>query len=561
MASLKFVNPVAETQSRRVSAALRPDTLDGKTVGLFWNGKPGGDDALRSVADVLARHYPSATFRNYTGSVGSSVRLATLDDRTKIAKECDLVVGTTGDCGGCTSWLVTDMISLEDLGCPTIAIVADHFVDDALRTAEALGLSTLPLLVVGSTITNRSPEAIQSLITGVADDLVRHVQQQPPPPAPRPAALADAESVVGEDLLECSERFNDLLVERGWSDGLPLVPPTPARVERMLSTMDLSPNTVIVDGLYPGLGVATLEKIAVNGVMAGCRPQHLPVLVATVRAYEALGFLGKTQAVSTGPNAPMVLVSGPIVDELGFNSGTCVAGPGSPSHVNSVIGRALRLILMNIGHAYPGVLDMDTIGTSNKYSLCLAEHAAASPWVGWRAEHGYGDTTSTVSIALVYPGADLYNITATSPEEMLDTVVSLTSSYTGTASSGRWLFGGRRDPMTKERFREQHVLLLAPDHAVLFAEHGWSKQDLQNYLHAHSRMPVGQMYTNIVRPQGAALRLAHPELDSLLDQPDTLVNIAEEPGCFEVFVTGGQTGRSQFYFGGGEIATVAVTDR
>jgi hypothetical protein len=292
--------------------------------------------------------------------------------------------------------------------------------------------------------------------------------------------------------------------------------------------------------------------------MAGCRPEHMRILLAMVRAYEALGFLGKTQAVSTGPNAPMVLVSGPVTEELGFNSGTCVAGPGSGSRVNTVIGRALRLILMNIGHCYPGVLDMDTIGSANKFSLCLAENATATPWEGWNVQHGYEAQASTVSIALVYPGADLYNITATTPAEMLDTVVSLTSSYTGTASSGRWIFGGRSDPETKVRFREQHVLLLAPDHASLLADHSWTKRDLQNYVHARSRMPFKKMYTNIVRPQADALRAAHPELDWLLDQPDTEVAIAEDPSCFEVFVTGGQAGRSQFFFGGGEIATVKI---
>jgi hypothetical protein len=201
---------------------------------------------------------------------------------------------------------------------------------------------------------------------------------------------------------------------------------------------------------------------------------------------------------------------------------------------------------------------MDTIGTSNKYSLCLAENEPAVPWAPWRVGQGYGADVSTVSIALVYPGCDLYNITATTPEEVLDTVTSLTSSYVGTASSGRWVFGGRKDPITERVFLEQHVLLLAPDHASIIKDHGWSKADVQNYLHTHSTMPFNQMYTNVVRPQRGALERARPDLMWLLDQPDTRVGITEDPRCFEVFVTGGGAGRSQFFYGGGQIATAQI---
>src|SRR5690606_32726792 len=138
---------------------------------------------------------------------------------------------------------------------------------------------------------------------------------------------------------------NRAAIERGWSDGFPLVPPTPEAVERMLTGAPMDRDAVIAEALYPGLGIATLEKIAINGVMAGCRPEHMPVLVALVQAYVGTGAMGKTQAMSTGPNAPLVLISGPIVERLRFNNSTCTLGPGSASYANTVIGRALRLIL------------------------------------------------------------------------------------------------------------------------------------------------------------------------------------------------------------------------
>ncbi len=452
------------------------------------------------------------------------------------------------------------MIGVEKQGCPTVTLVAEHFVKDARKSADIFGLHELPLGIVDGTFTNRTPEAIQEMISLVMPQIEAALTTALDVRVEADTAPARREVVDGEDLLDCLERFNRLLIERGWSDGLPLVPPTPRAVDRMLAACPLSRQTAVVSALYPGLGIATVEKIAVNGVMAGCHPEHMPVLLALVRAYEGLGILGRTQAISTGPNAPMVLLSGPIVKQLGFNFGTCVVGPGSPSYANTVVGRAMRLILMNIGQAYPGTMDMDTIGTPNKYSFCLAENEDACPWPTWNAQHGFDSDTSTLSIALVYPGPDIYDITATRPEEMLDTLATLTGSYIGTASTGRWLFGGRQDPVTKRVLRERHVLLLAPAHAALMARQGWSLADVQGYLYQRSRIPFGRLCSNLIRPQSEALKAARPELMWLLDQPETKVGIAESPECFDVFVTGGEGGRSQFYYGGSEISTVAIDE-
>lgn len=427
-------------------------------------------------------------------------------------------------------------------------------------TGELLGLVKVPLAIVPETITNQSPERIRAMVAAAVSQVEEGFTRQPEASESQAVRPTEIETIKSDDEMECFERFNELFVERGWSDGLPLVPPTPRLVERMLANSRLSSDTILVNELYPGLGIATVEKIAINGVMAGCRPEHMPVLLALIRAYEKLGFLGKTQAMSTGPNAPLVLISGPIIQRLGFNNSTCVAGPGSPSHVNTVVGRALRLMLMNIGQAYPGVMDMDTIGTPNKYSFCLAENAERSPWDPWGVEKGFGRDTSTLSISLVYPGPDVCDFTATTPEELLGTLATLTGNYIGVASIGRWLYGGWQDPETKKLHRERNVLLLAPAHAALMERRGWSKADVQNYLYDKSRIPFGTLYTNGIRPLSSGLKAAHPELSWLLDQPETRVAITDGPDCFEVFVTGGDAGRSQFYYGGSEMSTVAIEE-
>ena len=326
----------------------------------------------------------------------------------------------------------------------------------------------------------------------------------------------------------------------------------------MIAGYKLPPEHVVVDGLYPGLGIATVEKIAINGVMAGCKPEHMPVLVALAKAYEGLGVIGKMQAMSTGPNAPLVLVSGPVVEKLGFNYRTCVMGPGSPSHVNTVIGRALRLMLMNIGQCYPGSMDMDTLGTPNKYSFCLAENAARTPWDTWNVQQGFDQDTSTLSINCIYPGPDIYDFTATTPQEMLDTLITLTGSYTGVISVGRWFYGGRPDPDTREEHHEIHQIG-SGSHPRRPDAQAWVDQSRYPELHPRQEPDTFQ---EAVHHRGTpiekALKATRPELMWLLDQPETMISMAEGPQCYEIFVTGGDAGRSQFLYGGSDVSTVEI---
>ncbi|HMR34229.1 MAG TPA: hypothetical protein PKA33_15620 [Amaricoccus sp.] len=560
MTTIDILNPVAAIARREAAAAPRPKYLDQKRLGLFWNNKTGGNVALRHAAQRLRERHPSITVREYQGSVGSSTRYMTPGDRAQIKAECDVVIGSTADCGSCTSWLINDMVQLEKLGIPTVAFTSSHFEKDARTTGDIVGLASVPLAIVPETFTSHTEDEIRAMVDGTIDSIVRSLTTAPAAIHRDDDAFAAIESFSGRDQFACLDDFNRTALDRGWSDGFPLIPPTPEAVDRMLAVSPLPRDTVIAEALYPGLGVATLEKIAINGVMAGCRPEHLPVLVALVRAYVGTGAMGKTQAMSTGPNAPIVMISGPIIEKLGLNYTTCALGPGSRSYVNTVIGRALRLILMNIGQAYPGQMDMDTIGTPNKYSFCVAENAGKSPWAPWNVHKGFGEDESTLSIALVYPGPDILDMVATTPEQFLDTLVSLTANFRGTGSIGRWLYGGRAEPETGEPILEKNILLLAPDHARLMRDHKWSRADIGNYLYKHSRMAFEKICLQSVRDKPVALKKAFPQFMWLLDNPDVLVPTSESPDCYETFVVGGDVGRSQYFFGGSEVSTVRIDD-
>src|SRR5262249_16371069 len=155
-------------------------------------------------------------------------------------------------------------------------------------------------------------------------------------------------------------------LERQWGDGFPLVPPTCQAVTRMLAGTRRSPKDIVAV-LEPSFGIATVEKIAINAVMARGKPEHMPLLLAAVEAISDPYFRLRHVAVGTSPFTPMLVVNGPIAKRIGMNSSTCCLGPGAPSAVNTAIGRALRLVMMNVGGCYARITDMDTIGDSNKY--------------------------------------------------------------------------------------------------------------------------------------------------------------------------------------------------
>jgi len=172
------------------------------------------------------------------------------------------------------------------------------------------------------------------------------------------------------------EAVNNLYIENGWSDGLPIIPPTEPALEKMLSGTKRDPSEVLAK-IPPTWGEATIEKVAINAVMAGCLPEYMPVIIAAVAAMCDEKFrLGEIQP-TTHPGAPLIIVNGPIAKKLGINSKAGAFGPCW--RANATIGRAIRLILLNIGGAYPGKLDLATQGQPAKYTYCIAENEEDSP--------------------------------------------------------------------------------------------------------------------------------------------------------------------------------------
>src|SRR2546422_5168428 len=185
------------------------------------------------------------------------------------------------------------------------------------------------------------------------------------------------------------------LYARGVTDGLPVVPPTRARVDRAITMSGRAPDALIAR-VPPNYGRATVEKIAINAVMAGCRPEYLPVVIAAVEAVCDEAFDLHGVSATTNAPAPLLGVNRPIRGALDINCGAGLFGPGW--RANATIGRALRLVCVNVGGARPGVGSMSTVAHPGRYTYCIGEHEEASPWDSLAVEHGFAPGDDTVAL-------------------------------------------------------------------------------------------------------------------------------------------------------------------
>ena len=245
----------------------------------------------------------------------------------------------------------------------------------------------------------------------------------------------------------------------GLGDGLPIVPPTAARVGRMLAANGADPAAVVCL-LAPLFAPATWQDIAVNAVMAGCRPEHLPVVVAAIDALAEPEFNLIGIATTTGSAATLLIVNGPIAPRIGLNAGANALGPGR--RANAAIGRAVRLVLQNVGGAKPGEIDMATLGQPAKLGFCMAENEAASPWPPLHVDRGFDARDSVVTVVGNAGIVEIVDSSSTRPEALAQTFAQ-SMLIAGTLGGGGLLGGG------------EPLLVLPPEQAVLLHQAGCAK--------------------------------------------------------------------------------------
>lgn len=253
---------------------------------------------------------------------------------------------------------------------------------------------------------------------------------------------------------------HEAIYERGWTDGLPVVPPTPERVIAMLGGTGRGSSEVL-GVLPPDYTECTVEKAAINAVMAGCRPEYLPVVLAATEAYAAEEFNAHGVAATTWYSGPVIVVNGPIAARIGMNSEHNVFGPGN--RANATIGRALNLIIRNVGGSRPGEVDRSTQGHPSKYTMAFPEREADSPWNSLAAERGVPDGVSAVTL-----------FAGQGPTPIADQKSTTADSLVRSLAAG---LRSVRHP--KAVGRVAAMLAVGPEHARVFGAAGWDKQRLR----------------------------------------------------------------------------------
>ena len=445
------------------------------------------------------------------------------------------------------------MVTLEKAGKPTVMILSQGFEKDAETSAKAFGLTDISYVVVPRVYNNLTREETIIQTEPVVDDITR-LLTTPPRSIDNTITRDKApERFNGIDQFEALENFNEEFIERDWGDGFPLIPPTEERVRAMLSGTTLKPDTVVCD-LPPAFGVATVQKIAINCVMAGCKPEHLPVVMAGCRAisnmepFNVRGFL-----MSTSAHAPLMLVNGPIRKELNINSERCSLGPGKWSRVNIVLGRALTLTLKNVGHWYPGIMDMDTIGTPRKFSMCVAENEEASPWEPFHVEQGFKKSINTVTIFPTTGDKDVADQGNSTAEGLLRTI-----GWNGVIGGG----GGYIANLGGEYANPKGgvLILIAPDHAKPIANDGFDKRAAQEYLHNICTLPARRLINSFNVPEKVRVAWRWLYKLSTQEQENTWLPVQQSPEEYHLVCVGGPRAKD-LVCPAGEPSTVEITDR
>ncbi len=449
------------------------------------------------------------------------------------------------------------MVELETAGVPTAIILSNGFQKDADASARAFGMQAIPRVVVPKVYNNITTAEARAQTEPVIDDLIDLLTTSISGEDIETAAVQSAqdrrETFSGEDRYAAFEAFNIQYLDRDWGDGFPLIPPTPESVERMLAGTTLAPDEVVCT-LPPGNGIATVQKIAANCVMAGGKPEHLPVVIAACRAISSMNpFEARGLLMSTSAGAPLILVNGPIRNELGINSKRASLGPGKGSQANVVIGRAFTLTLKNCGQWYPGVLDMDTIGTPRKFSLCVAENEEDSPWEPWHVEYGFAPEQSTVTILPTSGEHDHGN-------QGVDTADGLLRSIAHSCRGGGSYIANLHGEYD-ESPGGATLIFIAPAHARPIAQGGYGKHAAKEFLHHHVKFPASKMISSFNVPEKVRYewRWLYDLPPSELEQ--VMLHGQHDASRYLLVCVGAPDRAKNLIIGSGTPSIVEVTDR
>ncbi len=512
--SLVCVNPQGVVEVPTSSGLTNPRVKDlaGKKIGIIWDGKKGGDNFCIAVEELLKERFPTAnTFRLVWGDAEAAA---------KAKKDVDTFIYGIGD-NGMGGWIqCLQVIALEKLGKPGVFVVTENAIHTAKMSAENAGMPALRIVSLPSidyfpnrqTVDRIRPVAAAS-INRIIDALTRPLSSAEKNPGLKAQEKqGETVKITAESYESALDLFNQLYLDNQWGDGLPLIPPTEQAAQWMLTGIRRSPDEVI--GLVPYRnGIATVKKIAINAVMAGAKPEYLPVIIAAMECLTEESTFTHMMS-SEGSFTLMIMVNGPIAKEINMNSGVGLLGHGW--RANNTIGRAVRLSLINIGYLWPGEIDMALIGRPSSHTFyTFAENVEQSPWETFNAGLGYQPEDSCVTVSTVASGGGtgikIYGGGVVEPWDVKAVLNDIVKDVAGDRGTFAQYKLGVANPATHLR---KHIIVIHPELAIMLQRLGYkSKQSLRNYIYESTKVPYEELSVQEIRGLNDRINTKPPDID------------------------------------------------
>ncbi|MET4579967.1 UGSC family (seleno)protein [Ottowia thiooxydans] len=519
--SYAVLNPSGEPHyAPPLTPTGRLASLEGKTVYCISQVIGGADSFLSWMAENLHRFAPgvNAVFvRRETTYMSDEPDLW-----KRVEEDADAVIYGCGACGSCSMWGTHWSVQIEKLKVPTVYVVDEPFRLDVEISCKKEGMPSLRRVHVPHPCDMIEDKEMESIAQRLIQSLTEPLTEAEMTPAQtsdlNPQRIAFKGSL---------EEVNEFFDRRHWSDGMPVFPPTQSAVSKLLRGTSRNASDVVVDRFHPEGYRVTVEKVATVASMANCTPEHLPILLAMVKAVSAPAFASCVR--STTAFSLATVVSGPIAQRIGMNGGVNALGAGTGNRVNATIGRFMRLALICLGGSKSGVSDLSSIGNPTKYSLAFTENQIESPWPSYHASRGFDDSEDLVSV--LYGG---WNFLSPFARFMSSIELGLDSMARGLAQF---------------EMPRGALLLLDPIVADKLHGAGYSKEDVTRYLWEKATRTAKDFRSDYfykafmeqgIRGNGAAYQQRRwPQ--SYLDAPDDTELRVYPENSIEIIVVGGRT--------------------
>lgn len=527
------LSPWAEIDiSNAKGLSVRLESLEGKTIGLFAHFKGHSPLILKEVERKLAERFPKATFKllqypKDTKEIQDDPEF--LPAFKKWLSQVDCVISAYGDAGSCAMYLAFNTVLAEKTGTPCVLIVKRDILNSAKRGAAARQMPQLRLVACDLPDLSFEPSLDQNLIetqikpniAGIIDDIISGLTE-PLSKTESSAQVRNVNALARMTFEGGTVEISNEFYRRGFTNGMPIIPPTEDAVEAMLLGTPLARDYVVAE-LPPMRGMATVEKIAVNAVMAGCLPTYMPALIALVEALAQPQIHLPGWTCSVAGFAPLIVLSGPVSRDIGMNSQKNFLSPYDKPSV--AIANALNLIIMNISGVRPGLEDNSYTGHESRLGVCFAENECASPWKPLQTEFGFAESDSTVTLSW-FTGRRWFN-KATTASELLTTFCAVEDDA-GFAPGCNYV--------------------ISPRCAQILSEAGYGRIDICDYISEYARKPARDINIHWMK------RNNHVQRGAILpENPDCSCRKFWNTDHLNIFVAGAEaTPRGVMLIGGGD---------